>query len=119
MADIIFVDDELENVKSLEEVLKSMGHNVDLIDNGKIALEQIQNKPPDIIFLDIKMSPMSGLDVLEEIRKTNKKLPVIMLTGFENGDNREQSMALGASGYLVKPIKVGDLLKLVNDLTSK
>jgi two-component system chemotaxis response regulator CheB len=81
--------------------------------NGKVALAKIQQLAPDIVTLDIEMPEMDGLTTIKEIRKTHKKLPVIMFSTLSvaGGAATLEALSSGASDYVTKPANVGSVLE--------
>lgn len=93
------------------------------VSNGAEAVEFLQaglnSSPqnlPQRIFLDLKMPVMNGFEVLEWLRTFPVPIPVIVLSGSEHQDDKRRAAELGASAYLVKPAKVADLLRLLQDV---
>ncbi len=74
--------------------------------NGQAALELIKAEKPDLVFLDIEMPGISGLDVLRNLKETGHKPSVWMLTGKEELEVITEAISLGASGYLTKPFEL-------------
>lgn len=87
--------------------------------NGRIALEKLQEANPDLIFTDIKMPGMDGLEFAEEVRKVNRDVKIVMLTGYGNFEFAQQAIKLGVSEYLLKPVNPIQLAKLIEKLASK
>ncbi len=79
MAKITLVDDDENIVTSVSIALESHGHKVKACHDGASGLESLQNDPPDLVILDVKMPRMDGMEVLRRLRQTSN-LPVIMLT---------------------------------------
>src|SRR6266404_4357700 len=79
--------------------------------NGKIALARLRQVNPDLVILDIEMPEMDGLETLRELRKTYRKLPVIMFSSLtERGATATlDALALGATDYFTKPSSTGGL----------
>ena len=77
---ILIVDDERDFLETMGFWLKSKGYIVDMADNGKTAIEKIKQDVPDVVFLDVVMPEMDGIETLREIRKVNPDLSVVMVT---------------------------------------
>lgn len=103
---ILIVDDEPVNIILLEKILEVLGYLVVAAKTGVESLQVIQQNQPDLVFLDIMMPGMSGIEVLDKIKGNpfTKTIPVIMLTASDNCELRDESMRKGASAYLFKPI---------------
>jgi CheY-like chemotaxis protein len=82
----------------------SLGHQVILAENGKIALEKISKEKPDVVLLDIVMPEMDGWKVLSELKKNPKlnNIPVLMLTNLGDKESAERAIKQGADSYLIK-----------------
>ena len=102
MAKILIVDDEPDFRTFTEMVLKRLGYDVSLADNGWSGLELYRREHPDVILLDLKMPEMDGMEVLKQIRTVDSKQPVIVLTGDRSPQTERQVRALGVSEFLVK-----------------
>ena len=102
MAKILIIDDEPDFRTFTDMVLKRLGYDVSLADNGWSGLELYRREHPDIILLDLKMPEMDGIEVLKQIRTVDRKQPVIVLTGDRSPQTERQVRALGVSEFLVK-----------------
>ena len=100
---ILLADDEKDLAKAVATILTYSNYNVDVVNNGKEAIEKINNKIYDLIILDIMMPVMDGIQVLKELRKNNIKTPVILLTAKSQVDDKVEGLDSGANDYLTKP----------------
>ena len=105
MDKILIVDDDKGLQSLLSDVLKLEGYEAIVADDGREALEKIRTHLPDLILLDIKLPKMDGIRVLEKIKKIDKNLVVIMLTGYGDIKDAVQAMKSGAFDYITKPFK--------------
>ncbi len=111
---ILVVDDDVQVQKDLLEVLVGAGYNVSTVSRGKEALEVMDSENPfDLIITDLMMPEMDGIQLLTEIKKRNKDLPVIMITGFATIDSAVNAMQKGASDYVAKPFKIKEIEMIV------
>lgn len=78
--------------------------------NGVAALELVEKTSPHIVFLDVMMPEMDGLEVLQIIKRKYPRIGVIMITGSPSKDNVEESIQSGASGFIVKPFNTAKVL---------
>ncbi|MCG6911372.1 MAG: response regulator [Deltaproteobacteria bacterium] len=99
---VLMVDDEAQFRTTTQKILSRKGFDTVLAADGKEALSLLSENP-DVVILDIKMPGMDGLAVLEEIRKRQPQIPVIMLTGHGGLPSAHKSMEEGAFDYLTKP----------------
>ena len=114
MKRILVVDDE-EAIRSLYKMeLEDAGFEVETADSGSQALEKLETFKPDLVTLDIKMPGMSGLEVLSEIRKISKDLPVILCSAY--GEYKQDFSCWASDAYIVKSSDVDELVKTVQRL---
>jgi DNA-binding response OmpR family regulator len=110
----LVVDDELNIRDLLNVVLSRKGYQVLLADRGSKALELFHREKPHIAILDLLMPGMNGMTVLEEIRKHDKVLPVIVLTGLKNENVEERARELGVVDFLEKSFSLHQLGQALN-----
>ena len=93
-------------------------YNVTIVDSGKLALEAVIKKTPDLILLDYMMPLFDGPHVLEIIRKReeSKNVPVLFLTSVTDREKILECLSLNPQGYLVKPISREELLQRVDEV---
>jgi DNA-binding NtrC family response regulator len=114
MKKILVIDDD-EAIRTLYEMeLRDAGFHVETADSGSKALQMIENDPPDLITLDIRMPGMSGLEVLGEIRKRHKTLPVVLCSAY--GEYKQDFSCWASDAYLVKSSDIGELIETVRRL---
>jgi DNA-binding response OmpR family regulator len=101
---ILVVDDEVNLRNTMVRILKSAGWQVTSASNGTEALQLIATNSFDLVFLDLRLPDMHGLEILQTIRTQNPKLQVIVLTGHGSMDSAVEAMHLEAADYLLKPI---------------
>ncbi|HYE43140.1 MAG TPA: response regulator transcription factor [Caulobacteraceae bacterium] len=112
MADITLIDDDENIVASVSMALESHGHKVKACHDGASGLESLQNEPPDLVILDVKMPRMDGMEVLRRLRQTSN-MPVIMLTSKDEEIDEILGFNLGADDYMHKPFSQRLLLERV------
>lgn len=110
---ILLVDDEDGFRRPMEFWLKAKGYQVIGVNNGTDALAQIERERPTIVCLDMKMPGMNGIETLAKIRKTDKTLPVIMITAFGTPNDMKAAEALGISGFFQKDDDFASAAKLI------
>jgi DNA-binding NtrC family response regulator len=111
---ILVVDDDLYIQEALGDRLESLGYGVTRASDGKQALEFIDHQDPQMVFLDIEMPGMKGLDVLREIRRREKDFPVVMITAYGSIDLAVEAMKEGAYDFIPKPFKAGHVALVVD-----
>ncbi len=113
---ILAVDDNSISLAKIEQELKKFYEIVPL-NSGTRALQYLKQKtPPDLILLDIQMTPKDGIETLREIREMEKcqSIPVIMLTSQREKHTIVESSKLGINDYVLKPFKPEDLLERIS-----
>lgn len=116
---ILIAEDDKSSYLLLKGLLK--GTNVSLLwaENGVEALEIFISNPfIDLIMLDIKMPLMNGLDLATEIRKTNKRIPIIAQTAYAMSEDRDNALAAGCDYYIPKPISVTELFDILKTIVN-
>ena len=110
---ILVVDDEPNIVDILRFNLQWEGYEVLAAYDGQEGLDKARSEGPDLILLDVMLPEKDGFQVCEELRKTDKLTPIIMLTAREEERDRVMGLELGADDYVVKPFSVRELLARV------
>ena len=113
MADILVVDDDTNIRESLVDLLEGEGYGVRTAADGMAALAAYAERRPDLMLLDVMMPKKSGYDVCREIRKTDAKLPIVMLTAKAEEVDEVLGLERGASDYVTKPFSIQALLARV------
>ena len=108
MSRILVIDDEPGVCFASEKFLKGEGHSPVICANAEDALARIADEPPDLIITDLRLPGMSGIDLLEKVRKEGRNMPVIMITAHGTMKVAVEAMRLGAYEYLVKPIDLDE-----------
>jgi two-component system response regulator AtoC len=106
---VLLVDDEEDIVEVIQDRLEAYGFTVTTAGTGLEALKKLSVEKFDGIFLDVKMPEMGGIEALEEIRKTDKQIPVIIITASSTRDAAIEAIAKGANEYVLKPFAWGEL----------
>jgi two-component system NtrC family response regulator len=106
---ILVVDDDDSLRWVLQTQLEQMGYAVATAAAGKAALAAIDQEPPALVLTDLKMPGMSGMELLEQVRRDYPEIPVVMITAFGTIQNAVQAMKSGAYDYLTKPIDYDEL----------
>lgn len=119
MPNILVVDDERSIRNSLKDILEYEEHQVQTAENGIEALKLIKNQCFDLIFCDIKMPEMDGIDVLKKIKETNYDIPVIMISGHGNIETAVEAIKIGAFDFIEKPLDLNRILITIKNATDK
>lgn len=110
---ILVVDDEEMIRFAFEEFLKDEGYLPLLAGDAESALEQMKSHDPEIIFLDYRLPDRDGLELLEEIRRIDPRIPIILMTAFGAMDVAIKAMQLGAYEYLIKPLDLEKIQTII------
>ncbi len=101
---VLVVDDDPVVGKSFDRVLSGKGYAVITASNGQEALNKLEAEDYDVVFTDIKMPGMSGLDMAERVKQRQPWLPVVIVTGYGSPENEARAEAAGVSSFLRKPL---------------
>ena len=114
---LLIVDDDVRNIYALSSVLEDKGLDITSAQNGKEALELLQNTKNkfDIVLMDIMMPVMDGYEAMREIKKNNRinNIPIIALTAKAQAEDEQLCIDSGADDYMAKPIDNEQLLSLL------
>ena len=110
VAKILCVDDEEVILDSFRKILVVDGYSVDTVENGKEALNLIQNHHYDFVFTDLKMPEMDGIDVTKSVKHVRPDIDVIIITGYATVESAVETMQYGAMDYVQKPFSEDELL---------
>ena len=110
MAHILIIDDERPIRASLREILEYEGHTIEEAEDGADGVIAAQKKQFDVVFCDIKMPKMDGIDVLDMFKKKNILSPVIMISGHGSVETAVQSLKKGAFDFIQKPLDLNRIL---------
>lgn len=114
---ILLADDEKELSRAIGAILKYSNYEVDIVYNGKEAVNKVQENIYDLIILDVMMPVMDGIQALKEMRKNNIKTPIMLLTAKAQIDDKVEGLDSGANDYLTKPFDKKELLARIRALT--
>ena len=101
---VLVVDDDPVVGKSFGRVLSQKGYAVITAESGAQALEKMQEQAYDMVFTDIKMPGMSGIELTEQIKAQQPWMPVVIVTGYGSKDNEARARAAGVADFLNKPL---------------
>lgn len=109
MGDILVLDDVADAGLMLKQLLGRNGHRVSVFTEEEEALAHIREHRVEVAIVDIRLKKMSGVDMLEEIKKVSPSTRVIMLTGYPTLETALRAQQLGAFEYCVKPVDIEEL----------
>jgi CheY-like chemotaxis protein len=115
MAVILFIDDETDTLGMLQRAVELFGHQAILAKTGVEAFARATEASPDLIFIDMQLADLNGLDIIKQLRqnKLTASTPVFVLSAGAELDCAERARAAGAQGYLCKPVRLKTLLDVI------
>ncbi len=111
--DILVAEDNPVNARLAEALLTSQGCRVTLVGNGADALGALAANRYDLVFMDMRMPVMDGLEATRQYRAAGGKVPIVALTANAFDEDRDACLAAGMDGFLPKPIALADLQALL------
>ena len=115
----LIVDDNLLNIKVAEKLLEHLGVKVSSVMSGQECLENVVNNKYDIIFMDIMMPEMDGVETFKKLKSIEGfNTPIIALTADANIDSKEKYLSLGFDGYIPKPIDISLLKEILSKVNN-
>jgi signal transduction histidine kinase/CheY-like chemotaxis protein len=115
---ILLAEDNLINQKVAQSIFKNIGYEIEIAKNGIEAVEIMEERNFDVIFMDLLMPEMDGFQATEKIRENGHTLPIIALSADETDETRSAAFEAGMNDYLMKPTKVEGIKKLLIKLFS-
>ncbi|MBS7645499.1 MAG: response regulator [Candidatus Bathyarchaeia archaeon] len=110
---ILLIDDDESICETLATVLEEHGYRVEHALTGKDALKKARNQYYNMALIDIRLPDMDGTELIERLEEHNPGIVKIMITGYPSLENAVESLNKGADGYVIKPFKMDELLKVV------
>jgi two-component system response regulator (stage 0 sporulation protein F) len=111
---VLVVDDDPEIREILSEVISRKGFKVFTAESGELALEEMKKQHFDLIFLDLVLPGMSGVDALTAIKEKDKKAVVVIVTGYGDDPIALDAMSLGPLFLIRKPFRTSDIVEVLN-----
>jgi two-component system, cell cycle sensor histidine kinase and response regulator CckA len=117
MLHILLVDDD-PHIRSLgREILEKLGYGVETAKNGEEVLARLQrDQPLDLVILDYHLPGMSGLEVMQRLKASRPGAEVLVASGFFSNQDQERLTAGGATGFLCKPFRLGELKSRIEEV---
>lgn len=116
---ILFVDDDQQILEIVSTYLSRFGYQVDTVNNGMVAIDKIQEKDYAVVFTDLIMPEISGLDLLKAVKKSNPSTEIIIVTGYGTIESAIEALKLGGYDYLQKPINFERLKILIERIIER
>jgi CheY-like chemotaxis protein len=119
MTRILIADDEEPIRRVLRIMCKGQGHEVDLAENGQEAIEMLKQRQYDLVITDLKMVPVSGLELVRFARSAYPHTKIIILTAWSITASEIQAHKLGIQHYFAKPFNRSQIIQAVNELLTE
>ena len=116
---VLLVEDERKVASFIARSLKENSYNVDVAENGRMALDLASKTTYDAILLDVRLPGLTGIDVCRELRHSGNETPILMLTARTLVEQRVEGLDAGADDYLTKPFELAELHARLRALTRR
>ncbi|MBU1043806.1 MAG: response regulator [Candidatus Omnitrophica bacterium] len=111
---VLLVDDEVDFINMMQYWLKTKDFEADVLYSGENVVAQVKEKKYDLMFLDLRLPGIDGLDILREIRNNSQKLPVIIFSAFGTAESLKEATKLGISGFFAKEKGFEEAARLIH-----
>lgn len=116
---VMIVDDEERLVRNTTKIFERLGSTVHRAFSGEEALDILGQHDVDVVFLDVNMPGMNGIETLAEIKQRHPLVQVIMITGAFNRDQAAEGLRLGANDFLLKPVNISEFVAKADEAFNK
>lgn len=113
---ILVVDDEASIQKMLKEFLTEQDYDVSTAASGNQALKMMTKESFSLVLCDIQMPDLDGIQTLSKIKKTNKRLPVIMMSSLNSQERIKETVGKGATAFIIKPLNLLKTKELIHQV---
>ncbi len=120
---LLIAEDNPINAKVAEFTFASIASHIEIVDNGEAVVDKFLNGSFDMIFMDVKMPRMDGLEATRKIREIESdrgngiRIPIIALTANNQYEQIEECLQNGMDAFLAKPMKTDDIIRVINELS--
>ena len=114
---ILVVDDQFADRETLKGVLEDKGYRVATASDGAEAIEMVKSRHYDIIFLDVRLPGIDGVETFEQVKMIDPEVTVIMMTGYSEEDLVKRAVSRGAYTCIYKPFDMERVIELVEDIS--
>src|SRR6202162_5422968 len=116
---VLFVDDERSLQEFMRAELPRLGHEVTVCPDGRAALKALEKSKFDAAILDLRMSGMTGIEVLEQLKQISPATEALVMTGHASMETAIDAMRLGAFDYITKPCKLAEIEAVLHKVADK
>jgi len=110
---VLIIDDDPNMVEVLSGMLSEEGYKIDSVNTGAEGIDCFREQQHEVVLTDLQIGDMTGIEVLRSLKEINQQSAVIILTGYASTESAVEAVKLGANDYLLKPVKMLDLIKSV------
>ena len=103
---ILVAEDNIINQKVAETIFSNLGFKVDIVNDGKEAVENFKKKPYDVIFMDLVMPNKDGIQATVDIRGMGYQTPIIAMTATASKQSQSEAISSGMNDYIIKPVRI-------------
>ncbi len=111
---VLLVDDEVEFCRVIASILEAEGFSPVLAHDGKTAVQKVRLESPEVVITDVRLPDIDGLEVLQQVKKLDPDLPVVLITGHAGIPQAVEAMRAMAHDYLAKPFEAHELIRVVH-----
>lgn len=116
---VLIIDDERAIRRALKEILEYENCQVLEAENGKEGLEMIRSNSLDVIFCDIKMPLVDGMELLEQVQGEGNEVPIVMISGHGTLETAVQAIKIGAFDFIEKPLDLNRILVILRNVKDR
>lgn len=118
-ARILLAEDSSANAALMTKLMRLLGHDMTIAENGLKAVEAVRRSKFDLVFMDVQMPEMDGIEATRKIRETDASIPIVAMTASAMKDDVDACLAAGMNGYTSKPINVTEIGALIKKFTEE
>jgi CheY-like chemotaxis protein len=111
---VLVVDDNADAAESLADLVRMLGHGVEIAHDGPTAIEKARRDPPDVVLCDIGLPGMSGYDVARRLRASGSRMQLIAVSGYAQPEDVKQAIDAGFDGHVAKPCEAEEIERLLS-----
>lgn len=113
---ILVVDDNTKILYAFQSFLEGEGYISIPVEKGRDVMHTLSSEEPKVVILDIRLPDQDGLEILRQIKQKYPNLPVVIVSGYNNEENKEKARELGASDFLEKPLSITKIRKVLGGI---
>ncbi len=116
---VVLICDDEENLRESFKLILEDFYELRFAKNGIEGLQMVKDSAPDLMFLDIKMPKLHGMETLKQIKQARPSLAVVIVSGYQSVEIAQEALKYGAADYIPKPFESKHILRIAADLTKK